>query len=419
MERRMVIPVACGGGFPIFRQQHEEPHPHFPHSTFQWPDCVRRAGACPGLRGQRDIDAKKTILFATRMRLSKIRNSARQGTILALVTGIVLLDTTALGAGYPPEVKHVTYTSSGDGSQQPALFWKPDRADGPVPLLVALHTWSGGYDQAAGETKYAEWCQKMGWAFVHPHFRGPNWTPEALGSDLVVADIISSVEFAKSQTEIDPTRIYCVGVSGGGHAALLMAGRAPEIWAGVSAWCGISDIEAWYDQGCVNGKVGNYAKHIGRALGGPPGSNEERKNSARHRSPVAWLGNAAALPLDINHGVNDGRKGSVPFTHSLHAWNAVVPPMARVDGSTVDGFYETRKSPEPFTGKDPLYGKRPPVFRKNHGNTRITIFQGGHEIIHEAALNWLAAQRKGKPAKWEIAEAADLDSDEKATQSGK
>ena len=33
-----------------------------------------------------------------------------------------------------------------------------------------------------------------------------------------------------------------LGFSGGGHAALLLAGRA-EVWAGVSVWCGISDLK--------------------------------------------------------------------------------------------------------------------------------------------------------------------------------
>ncbi|MFO1440184.1 MAG: hypothetical protein U1F81_17820 [Verrucomicrobiaceae bacterium] len=32
----------------------------------------------------------------------------------------------------------------------------------------------------------------------------------------------------------------------------------------------------------------------------------------------------------------------------------------------------------------------------------MTIFEGGHEIVHQAALNWLAKQRKGQPAVWEI-----------------
>ncbi|MFK7852362.1 MAG: alpha/beta hydrolase family protein [Akkermansiaceae bacterium] len=320
---------------------------------------------------------------------------------------------------YPPEVEKIIYVSSTDKSLQPALFWKPAESKEPVPLLVALHTWSGSYDQAGGEVKYAEWCQKAGWAFIHPHFRGPNWTPEALGSDLVVADILDSVEFAKKQTAIDPSRIYCIGVSGGGHAALLMAGRAPETWAGVSAWCGISDIETWHRQGIKDGKVGKYARHIERALGGPPDSSKERKKSARHRSPVAWLGKASKVPLDINHGINDGRSGSVPFTHSLHAWNAVVPTPAKLDPSSIDDFYQTRKPPEAFAGKDALYGKRQPVFRRVHKNTRITIFKGGHEIIHEAALNWLAAQKKGEVAKWKVSKTTELESTGEAMQSGK
>ena len=49
-----------------------------------------------------------------------------------------------------------------------------------VPLLVALHTWSGDYKQRAS-IPYAQWCIEKGWAFVHPQFRGPNRRPEATG----------------------------------------------------------------------------------------------------------------------------------------------------------------------------------------------------------------------------------------------
>src|SRR5690606_41341630 len=51
--------------------------------------------------------------------------------------------------------------------------------------------------------------------------------------------------------------------------------------------------------------------------------------------------------------------------------------------------------------KDALYGENAPLFRKTHGKVRVTIFQGGHEIVHEAALNWLAAQRKSQPVVWD------------------
>ncbi|MCB1066174.1 MAG: prolyl oligopeptidase family serine peptidase [Verrucomicrobiae bacterium] len=323
--------------------------------------------------------------------------------------------------GYPQGVHEVRYPCPADKSEQPALFWAPNLAAGVrAPLLVALHTWSGDYRQVGGEAKYAEWCQQNGWVFIHPNFRGPNRTPEAMGSDLMVADIRAAVEWAKSQASVDETRIYAIGVSGGGHATQLLAGRTPEIWAGISSWCGISDITAWHADTTAAGR-GNYAKDIEKSLGGVPDASEAIKADARHRSPVTWLKNAGGVPLDLNHGIEDGRSGSVPFVHSLKAWNAVVPESERLTDAEMAAFYETQKAPASGGEaiQDDLYGDRPPVFRKTHGNTRVTIFQGGHEIVHEAALNWLAAQRKGQPVNWDPPKSAELKASEADKQSGK
>jgi pimeloyl-ACP methyl ester carboxylesterase len=323
--------------------------------------------------------------------------------------------------GYPAGIREVRYPCPADQSEQPALFWAPELSEGEkAPLLVALHTWSGNYRQAGGEVKYAEWCQQNGWIFVHPDFRGANRTPNALGSDLMVSDIRAAVNWAKSQAAVDETRIYAIGVSGGGHATQLLAGRTPEIWAGISSWCGISDIAAWHAETTEAGR-GNYAKDIEKALGGAPESEPEIRKDAWHRSPLAWLEKASAVPLDINHGIDDGRTGSVPFTHSLRAWNAVVPEEDQLSAIEIETFYESQKPPAGGEEKldDALYGDRPPVFRKTHGNTRITIFQGGHEIVHEAALNWLAAQQKGQPANWNPPKVASLKATNADKQSGK
>ncbi len=323
--------------------------------------------------------------------------------------------------GYPEGVRAIRYPCPGDGSEQPALYWAPELAPGEnAPLLVALHTWSGDYRQAGGEAKYAEWCQQNGWIFIHPDFRGPNRSPDALGSDLMVSDIRAAVDWARSRAPVDESRIYAVGVSGGGHATQLLAGRTPEIWAGISSWCGISDIAAWHRETLAAGRA-NYAGDIEKALGGAPGSSPELAADARHRSPVTWLKAAAGVPLDLNHGIDDGRSGSVPFVHSLEAWNAVVPESERLAAAEVAAFYESRQPP-PGAGtapEDALYGDRPPIFRKTHGNTRITIFQGGHEIVHEAALNWLAAQRKGQPANWNPPKVGELKATDADKQSGK
>ena len=62
--------------------------------------------------------------------------------------------------------------------------------------------------------------------------------------------------------------IYIIGGSGGGHAALLLAARYPELWTAVSAWCPISDIAAWHKQ-CQDRAL-RYAKDIEQICGGDP-----------------------------------------------------------------------------------------------------------------------------------------------------
>ena len=325
--------------------------------------------------------------------------------------------------GYPEGVVEAKYKSDGDGTLQPTLQWFP-KTDSPVPLLVALHTWSSDFRQAGGEAEYAKWCQQAGWAFVHPNFRGINKTPQALGSDLAVADIRSVVRYAKSKAEIDSNRIYCIGVSGGGHASMLVAARAPEIWAGVSAWCGISDIARWHDQ-CDQTQFARYSTMIESALGGSPKESAQAKDAAWHRSPLKWIPQASQLPpLDINHGINDGRAGSVPVTHSINAFNAAVGPKDTLPNNSIAEFYRTQSIPPTIADRneaksDPLYGLHQPVFRVTSGTTRLTIFQGGHEIVHHAALNWLSAQAKGQNVTWKPKQQFRLESTSDSTKSGK
>jgi pimeloyl-ACP methyl ester carboxylesterase len=306
--------------------------------------------------------------------------------------------TMAAPEGWPEGMESITYAASVDETQQPALIYTA-RAGTQRPLLVGLHTWSSAYDSAGGDAAYARWCIQKDWHFIHPHFRGPNWTPDACGSEKMVQDILDAVAHMQKTHAVDPSRIYLVGVSGGGHAALLMAGRAPEVWAGISAWASISDIRVWWDQNS-RGVHAKYAKHIEKAVGGRPDENDRAADECVKRSPVTYLHQAAGVNLDINAGITDGHDGSVPFTHSLHAFNATVAQSDRLCPTFIQAFYDQQAIPagtctaEP----DPLYGEKDVLFRKVSGNTRMTIFRGGHEIIAPAALHWLAVQRKGKPA---------------------
>lgn len=302
---------------------------------------------------------------------------------------------------WPVQVTQVAIPSS-DGATQQAMWFAPDSME-KKPLLVALHTWSSTFASTGGDVVYAQWCIAQGWAMVHPDFRGPNRTPQALGSDRAVQDIVEAVAWAKQQTAVDEQRVYLIGVSGGGHMAMQMAGRHPELWAGVSAWCGIADIAQWHAEHQKDGQSDNYAKNIEAALGHAPAADDP---DARQRSPLTHLHAAAAVPLDIAHGIHDGRRGSVPFRHALHAFNAVVPEADRLPEADIQAYYAKQKRPAgwPAAAADASYGPSEVLFRRTSGNTRVTIFEGGHEIVHQAALNWLAKQRDGQPAVWDVSD---------------
>jgi dienelactone hydrolase len=343
-----------------------------------------------------------------------------QGLLLVVGLGIAL-PVAARGEvpDWPADVGDITYTSSGDGTAQPALFWTPQATTGRRPLLVGVHTWSSDYRQKTS-VPYLDWCRQQGWIFIHPHFRGPNRTPAALGSDLAVADIASAVAYAKTHAPVDEDRVYLIGASGGGHMSLLMAGRHPELWAGVSAWVPIGDVAAWHRECTANPKFKNYARQIESALGGPP-TDPKRLADAQHRSPDTWLARAKGVPLDINAGVHDGRTGSVPFRHSLLAFNQVAAAGDRFPPAEIESFYATQTRPAtwPAAAEDELYTRWKPLVRRVSGNVRVTIFEGGHEIVHVAGLNWLAQQCRGQPAVWNIAHPVTLQRAPQGAASGK
>jgi len=275
--------------------------------------------------------------------------------------------------------KEIKYKSAADQSDQPAMFYAP-ASKTPVPLIVALHTWSGNYKQKHHKA-IEEWCIKQGWAYIHPDFRGPNNRPEATGSSLVVADIVSAVEYAKKTTEIDHSAIYLVGTSGGGYTALVMAGQHPESWAGVSAWVPISDLAAWHAQG-------KHVESMEKSCGGAPGDSPAVDAEYAKRSPITYLKNAKGTTLHLNAGI---KERIVPISHSLLAFNEVAAAEDRISEEDIRFFVEKKKVPLKLEANlsDPSYGQKQPLFRRESGNATVTIFDGGHELVAPAAIAWI------------------------------
>jgi len=302
-------------------------------------------------------------------------------------------EVTESGGGWNRAVQSINYPSAADNTSQPMMFYKP-QVDAPRPLLVALHSWSNNYKQKESAI-YAEWCIANDWIFIHPNFRGANTRPQATGSELVIGDVLSAIDYAKANARVDESRIYAVGWSGGGYLGLLLAGRAPEIWAGVSAWVPISDLNAWYEESRRLGT--KYVREIAASCGGTP-TEGAAADECRKRSAITYLERARGVSIDINHGIRDGRNNGdpVPISQSLRAFNLLAAPQDRFTEEEITYFTREAKVPASLQSEttDSSYGGLKILFRRRSGNARITVFDGAHDKNTEAAFRWLNQQRK-------------------------
>ena len=281
-----------------------------------------------------------------------------------------------------------------DGTTQPAFVMLPEgfSPDGPArPLLVSLHSWSSDYTQRHEELESG--ALERGWIYLHPDFRGRNDNPEACGSESAQQDILDAVAWAKREYPVDEDRVYLTGSSGGGHMTLQMAARHPDQWTAASAWVPISDMAAWYDTHRTRDT--RYAEMMRGCTGGEPGESEAIDREYRERSPLTWLAGAKDVPLDIAAGIRDGHEGSVPIRHSLEAFNAVAraaggEPVSEDEIVELSAGPEARLSSprESDQAEDPALG-RAIYLRRTAGKARVTIFEGGHEGVASAQLDWL------------------------------
>ncbi|NBS05205.1 MAG: hypothetical protein EBS64_08445 [Verrucomicrobia bacterium] len=212
--------------------------------------------------------------------------------------------------------------------------------------------------------------------------------------------MLDAVAYARRDARIDDSRIYLVGGSGGGHMALVMAERAPDLWAGVSAWVPITDLAAWHAESKT--RKNNYAKMLEQSCGGPPSPATEAEY--RRRSSLFHLAAAKGVPLDINTGIHDGHTGSVPVSHSLRAFNVLASSDKQISTEDIDFMVREQKIPGALAAETQVDPEREKatLFRRSSGNARVTVFEGGHESESSSAVLWLARQRKGQPADFSL-----------------
>lgn len=234
--------------------------------------------------------------------------------------------------------------STKDASMQPSLFYKSETNE-KRPLLVGLHTWSHNrFNQISNMLPYAE---KLDFNLLLPEFRGNNLktNPDctmACGSEYAKQDIKDAIDYVTAHENIDADNIFLLGLSGGGHMSLMMAGFCPEYFKVIGAYVPITDLEKWTRQNP------GYSVHVLACC-------REDVHEMKKRSPISYIDTIAKANLKIFHGKFDS---VVPVSQSLQ-----------------------------------LYGE----IMEKHPDARVflDVFDGGHEIDMEAAMYWILSQYKG------------------------
>lgn len=291
---------------------------------------------------------------------------------------------------WPSDATLIETISKLDGNIQQSYFIKSSQKH-PSPLIVSLHHWNGSY-KTYDPISYL--AIKKNVNYVHPNFRGSNNHPNSCCSDNVISDIDDVIDFAIENTNVDLDAIYVVGVSGGGYTALCYYLKSSHRIAKVSAWASISDLEAWHNESVV--RKNSFANDILECTGIGKHSNKPNVDLIRKRSPIHQyfdIDKIKNTQLELYSGVYDGISGSVPFMHSINFYNKVLSEM----NVNNDSIYVTNQeklelinSPINKLVIDTIQGRR--VFlRKKHKNISLTIFEGGHEILNEYALERLLA----------------------------
>jgi cephalosporin-C deacetylase-like acetyl esterase len=288
----------------------------------------------------------------------------------------------------------IEVASSIDGSLQPSYLILPDNLDNrddKVPIVVSLHSWSFGFQQRWPDLEAG--VAERGWIYLFPDFRGRNDKIEACASDTAKQDVIDALNWVISRYPVDRDRVYVTGVSGGGFMTLAMVATYPDRWAAASAWVPLSDLRAWYDFHAGD----PYGDMTRRCMGGDPGEDSSIAAEMDRRSPLNNLAAAKDIPVDIAAGSFDGHNGApIPIWHSLAAFNVIAESVGAQKVTADEIAQLSRHEPRLDTPKesdkivDPTFGRQVLLRRYAH-NSRVTIFEGGHEGIPDAALAWFDA----------------------------
>ena len=77
----------------------------------------------------------------------------------------------------------------------------------------------------------------------------------------------------------------------------------------------------------------------------------------------------------------------------------------RFSGEEIEAIVRTETIPPHLAAHEtePLYGEEHPLLlRRVSGSVRLNLFEGGHDMLSDAAFAWLEKQRRGSAPDWSV-----------------
>ena len=258
--------------------------------------------------------------------------------------------------------------------------------------MVELHSWSFSADSL--KAVLTPQSHAKNWNYILPNFRGVNNHAKACCSEYVIADIDEAIDWALKNMSVDSKRIYIIGVSGGGYATLAMYMKSRHKITSFSAWVPLTDLTVWYGQSLE--RKNKYAAEILKCIGATDTLDIEK---AKERSPLYWktpIQKRKKSTLQIYAGIHDGYTGPIPISHSINFYNKLLTDSKEKDRSR----YVSRNDLEIMLKTQTFISQnsskkiddRVIYYQKSSKNITLTIFEGGHEMLKNVALDLI-----GKP----------------------
>jgi polyhydroxybutyrate depolymerase len=134
-------------------------------------------------------------------------------------------------------------TLSHDGVERRFLLHVPAAYDGKklLPLVLDMHGLNGTPEYQKSTSGWLEKSDQQGFLLVHPEGLSSSWNAGSLCCGQSLTDQVDDEGFLralvtklKSETCVNPKRVYATGLSNGGAMAHLLACRAADMFAAVA-----------------------------------------------------------------------------------------------------------------------------------------------------------------------------------------